>query len=298
MDEKITREELRKRYEEAVERSIAAFPYQRLEVAGAEALTTWERLRLMHAGSSPVVVGGPEDFKRIVEGATAWPGGPAHRTPTQIIETADLLHHPEDLYRQHERDAVDMREQFEQLKRKRPDLTPPPTFQLPEFLKESFGGKFSEANVKEMIESTLVSGEPRIGEWPMEPMGAPQLSVATETLTGAPLEKVLIVTLPTDDSSTIPAYLHWGHWNGCPAPEYHVAALRSWRERFGAELVGLSHDVMNVRVKSRPSTREAALDLAREQYVYCSDIVDQGVQTLSALAAVLMESDWWYFWWD
>jgi hypothetical protein len=252
----------------------------------------------MHPGSSPVVVGGPEDFKRIVEGATAWLGFPAHRTPTQIIETADRLHHPEDLYRQHERDAVDMREQFELLKRKRPDLTPPPTFQLPEYLKEAFGGKFSEANVEEMIESTLLSGEPRIGEWPTEPMGAPQLSVATDTLSGAPLEKVLIVTLPTDDSSTIPAYLHWGHWNGCPAPEYHVAALRSWRERFGAELVGLSHDVMNVRVKSRPSTREAALDLAREQYVYCRDIVDQGVQTLSALAAVLMESDWWYFWWD
>ena len=113
-----------------------------------------------------------------------------------------------------------------------------------------------------------------------------------------PLEKVQIVILPTDDSSTIPAYLHWGHWNGCPAPEYHIAALRSWRERFGAELVGLSHDVMNVRVQSRPPTREAALELAREQYVYCSDIVDQGVQTLSALAAVLMESDWWYFWWD
>jgi len=65
-----------------------------------------------------------------------------------------------------------------------------------------------------------------------------------------------------------------------------------------AELVGLSHDVMNVRVQRRPRTREAALELAREQYVYCSDIVDQGVQTLSALAAVLMESDWWYFWWD
>jgi hypothetical protein len=96
----------------------------------------------------------------------------------------------------------------------------------------------------------------------------------------------------------MPAYLHWGQWNGCPAPEYQIAALRSWRERFGAELVGLSRDVMNVRVQSRPPTREVALELAREQYVYCSDIVDQGVQTLSALAAVLMESDWWYFWWD
>jgi hypothetical protein len=298
MDKKPTPEELRRRYEEAVEQSIAAFPYQRIEVEGTEALATWEGLRLTHPGSSPVVVGGLEDFKRIVEGATAWPGGPAHRTPAQIIEMADRLHHPEDLYRQHERDAAQMRERFEQLKRERPDVVPPLKFEVPDFLKEAFSGKFSEAIGQEMIESTRPWGEPRIGEWPTEPMGAPELSVATDTLTGAPLEKVQIVILPTGDSSTIPAYLHWGRWNGCPAPEYHIAALRSWRDRFGAELIGLSHDVMNVRVQSRPPTREAALELAREQYVYCSDIVEQGVQTLSPLAAVLMESDWWYFWWD
>jgi hypothetical protein len=290
--------ELRKRHEEAVEQSIAAFPYQRIEVEGVEALATWERLRHTPPGSSPVVVGGFDQFKRIVEGATAWPGGPAHRTPAQIIERAERLHHPEDLYRQHERDVADMRERIQQLKRDRLDLTPPPKFQLPDFLKEALGGKFSELGGDQIIESMPPWGEPRIGDWPTDPMGAPELSVATETLTGAPLKKVQIVILPTDDSSTIPAYLHWGNWNGCPSPEYHVAALRSWRERFGAELVGLSHDVMNVRVRSRPPTREAALELAREQYVYCSDIVDQGVQTLSALAAVLMHSDWWYFWWD
>jgi hypothetical protein len=46
-----------------------------------------------------------------------------------------------------------------------------------------------------MIESPPPWGEPRIGEWPTEPMGAPELSVATETLTGAPLEKIQIVIL-------------------------------------------------------------------------------------------------------
>ena len=296
MDKKQTPEELRKRCEEAVEQSIAAFPYQRVEAKGTEALATWEGLRVTQPRSSPVVVGGLEEFKRIVEGATAWPGRPAQRTPAQIIEIADRLHHPEDLYRQHERDVAEMRERIEQLKREKPALAPPPKFELPDFLKEAFGGKFVSGDG--MIESARPWGEPQIGEWPIEPVGAPELSVATETLTGAPLDKAQIVILPTDDPSTIPAYLHWGHWNGCPAPEYHIAALRSWRERFGAELVGLSHDVMNIRVKSRPPTRKAGLELAREQYVYCSDIVEQGTQTLSALAAVLMESDWWYFWWD
>jgi hypothetical protein len=121
-------------------------------------------------------------------------------------------------YSQHERDAAEMRERIEQLKRERSDLTPPPKFQLPEFLKEAFGGKFSEASGDEMIESTPPWGEPCIGEWPTEPMGAPELSVVTETLTGAPLEKVQIVILPTDDSSTIPAYLHWAIGTGAPRP--------------------------------------------------------------------------------
>jgi hypothetical protein len=85
-------------------------------------------------------------------------------------------------------------------------------------------------------------------------MGAPQLTLATESLTGSPLRTAQLVVLPTDDWTTIPAYLNWGNWNGCPAPEYHIAALRPWRDRFGAELIGLSHDVMN-RNRSQSSAR-------------------------------------------
>ena len=74
--------------------------------------------------------------------------------------------------------------------------------------------------------------------------------------------------------------------------------MRSWRDRYGAELIGMSSDTINLRVAVRPKTREEALALARDQYVYCADNIDQGVRTYSALAAALMESDWWYFWWD
>jgi Domain of unknown function (DUF4253) len=77
-----------------------------------------------------------------------------------------------------------------------------------------------------------------------------------------------------------------------------VAALRSWRDRFGAELIGLSLDRMDLRVASRPNTREQGLELAREHYVYCRDIVDQGEGTLSSLAERLFADDWWNFWWD
>jgi hypothetical protein len=77
-----------------------------------------------------------------------------------------------------------------------------------------------------------------------------------------------------------------------------VAALRSWRDRFGAELVGLGFDTMNLRVARRPQTRAEALELAREQDLYSQDLVDQVAGTLSHLAADLMTHEWWFFWWD
>jgi hypothetical protein len=296
--EKPTREEMRKRHEESVRQAIAAFPYERMEVAGDQALATWESLRASRRGSSPVVVGDHDEFTRIVEGTAEWPGRPTRKTTEQILEAAGRLRHPEDLITKHSSDRARARERAMQLMRDRPDLRLPPELRPPPSLEGVLDGNFRALSLEEMLAATVHQGEPALGEWPSGPMGAPQLSVAAETLSGLPLSKVQLVILPTDDWTTIPAYLKWGNWNGCPAPEYHVAALRSWRDRFGAELIGLSHDVMNIRVMRRPETRDAALDLAREQYTYCSDIVEQGVQTLSALAALLMQSDWWYFWWD
>jgi hypothetical protein len=38
--------------------------------------------------------------------------------------------------------------------------------------------------------------------------------------------------------------------------------------------------------------------LAKEQYAYCADIVEQGVGTIEALAATLLNGHIWFFWWD
>jgi len=140
--------------------------------------------------------------------------------------------------------------------------------------------------------------DPPLGEWPAAPDPSAGLSVAHNLLTGKPLPKVYIGLASTDDWTAIPAFLRWGGWNDCPRPEYHVAALRTWRDRYGAELVGISSDTINLRVATKPKTREEALALARDQYIYCADIIDQGVGTYSALAADLIAGDWWYFWWD
>ena len=123
---------------------------------------------------------------------------------------------------------------------------------------------------------------PPIGEWPASPNPPMGLSVVRDILTGKPLPKVHIALAPTDDWTTIPAYLRWGGWNDCPAPEFHVAAMRTWRDRYGAELVGLNADTINLRVATKPATRKEALALARDHYIYCTDVIDQGVQTYSA----------------
>jgi hypothetical protein len=116
---------------------------------------------------------------------------------------------------------------------------------------------------------------------------------------GAPSENVHIALIPTDDWTTIPAHLRWGWWNACPAPEYHVAALRAWRDRFGAELVALGSDTVDVRLSRPPQSREEALDLARDHFIYCSEEAPwDRVETLSQAAAYLLGKKWWNFWWD
>lgn len=109
---------------------------------------------------------------------------------------------------------------------------------------------------------------------------------------------VHIALIPARDAAEVPAYLNYGGWNACPAPEYQVAALRSWRDRYGAELVGLG-SVMNVRILRPPTTRGEALDLAREHFDFCPDTFNEGDFTLSDVAANLKSERWWNFvWWE
>lgn len=109
---------------------------------------------------------------------------------------------------------------------------------------------------------------------------------------------VLILLLPTREGWQTPAYLGWGNWNSCPEASVHTAIFKRWQQQYGAEPMLIAQDVIEARVARPPQTRDAALSLAREHYLYCADIVDQGVGTLDALAAGLKDAGYWYFWWD
>ena len=104
--------------------------------------------------------------------------------------------------------------------------------------------------------------EAPLGDWPIETSYESGLSVAY-TLTGQPKSSMHIALIPTDDPTAIPAFMRFGNWNACPPPAYHVAALRDWRDRYGAELIGLGADTINLRVSRKPATREEVLEIAR-----------------------------------
>jgi Domain of unknown function (DUF4253) len=120
----------------------------------------------------------------------------------------------------------------------------------------------------------------------------------SENFTIPALETVMIALIPTQICWHIPAYLNFGGWNSCPIPEEHICLMKKWYEIYGAEVVGMTHDTIEMRVIKPPLDEKTAMSLAKEQYLYCNDIVDQGTQTLSALVSTLIECSVWYFWWD
>ena len=238
---------------------IEALPFERPAVAGKDALAEWTRRRKT-GGMYPVIVGDEEALIRLAE---QW--GMEDRSPAEILAAAGSLAHPGSIF----------------------DLRKGET--------ESVRMFFAERGEK--IQDDY--GAPT-GDWPdPDEIGANVgPTIAWQPGTSEPLEKAYLLLIPTEKGEEVPAFLRWGGWNDCPPPEYHAAALRRWSDRYGAELVAINGDTMELRVARRPTSREEALELAREQYAYCPDIVEQGVEQIAALAAVLMESDWWYFWWD
>lgn len=135
-------------------------------------------------------------------------------------------------------------------------------------------------------------------EWSGQVSGELSFTLATDILTGKPLKDLVGVEINTEESWHIPAAFKYGGWNDCPEPEVHCAIWKYWQEKYNAKIVGVSYSVIEAHVENPPTTQEEAMQLAMEQYLYCSDIVDQGVQSVDNLANLLLNQKVWYFWWD
>lgn len=133
------------------------------------------------------------------------------------------------------------------------------------------------------------------GAWPDKPyVMEPYLPRVLEN-------DVFIIKVPTPHSYEALAHIGFGGWNDCPTDEEHIAVLRYWHERCGANLFAVGTDMLECTVDRPPTTKEEALKLAGEHSLYAPGTfanLSGKDENFSALAATLLHSRHWVFWWD
>lgn len=248
---------------------VDAFPFPLVTVNGANAFDTWQALR--SKPGTPIILGPREEVESILYAFE--PENADYFDPVEVsLEKAAALQHPESLYEYRQTEHA----------------------QFVESLQESGSDWAEEMAVVDPLEIP----DDYWGPWPkLDPQPEGLISLDAWD-TGQPYETVYITILPTENAWEAPLYLRFGGWNANPMPEIHAAAFRQWADGFGAVPVVMQSDVIEIYVERRPPTRDAARALAREQFLYCADIVDQGVGDMSMLAALLHKGSFWYFWWD
>ncbi|MEO0564233.1 MAG: DUF4253 domain-containing protein [Chloroflexota bacterium] len=118
------------------------------------------------------------------------------------------------------------------------------------------------------------------------------------TMYGTVRSQQYIAFFPTVTSWETPAYIGYGNWNACPSADIHVGIHQYWHTLYDTEIIALINDIVICRVNNPVTDKDAALALAKDQMMYCDDIVNQGFGTLKALASSLIGSTYWSFWWD
>lgn len=107
-----------------------------------------------------------------------------------------------------------------------------------------------------------------------------------------------LMLVPVLRPADIPARLGWtgpvNHDLGCGQVS---AVLRSWEDRFGAYVIGIGFDTLELHVSRIPGADDQVRLLAIEHYTFCPDNIDQGIPLEEYRDLALPESNW-HFWWD
>ena len=97
----------------------------------------------------------------------------------------------------------------------------------------------------------------------------------------------------------VPESIGWeGAVNYAISDAEHSAVLKTWHHRYGAVLMALTFDSIELRVPNPPTDPDEVASVALEQVAYCPDAVFQGAGSVTALAEQQVYSDTWSFWWD
>jgi hypothetical protein len=109
----------------------------------------------------------------------------------------------------------------------------------------------------------------------------------------------LVGLVPADRGADALTVVGWGgpcdHTN--ETQEISVV-VRSWEERFGARVVAVGFDTLELSVATPPTTIEHARQVAIEHHAFGPDNIWQEVGSFEEYAKGLVGSDRWWFWWD
>jgi hypothetical protein len=100
--------------------------------------------------------------------------------------------------------------------------------------------------------------------------------------------------LPTTLSEEVPAYLSLYGAEGPGGHERLIALLRSWRERFGAEMVASWGTMLQLRVAAPPTQLDEAFDLAIEQWIAAPPTLGLAGVTIRDHARALVKRAEWF----
>jgi hypothetical protein len=251
-----------------------------LRVPGAKAVNTWKRLRQLVSltGQWPVLLGGEHSLRLLKEqlqkGSDAFA-----ETTARLLEEAPQLPLDPGAWARKRRAA------------------------MVEWMKKNNGPAAIIANLEATLAPRDAVPEAPEEPWPERVRPNNDFIIPYDPYDPRKLLAELAVALvPTQTSWHVPVLLHFGGFNACPFPAEHAALLRHWEGRYGAEVVSMAHDTIELLVARPPKERVEALGLASLQLSYCSDL-DQVLYGTKgplrpALAARLLGAKVWYFWWD
>ncbi|MFE6848273.1 DUF4253 domain-containing protein [Streptomyces sp. NPDC057686] len=173
-------------------------------------------------------------------------------------------------------------------------------------LKDYWEFAASETEENEDGEDAGETIAPFISTWPGL---APGRTAADPAVTAADVARGLIghslksprlALVPVGRAADIPAAIGWsGPVNYENDVARLCAVLRSWEDRFGAQVVALSYARLDMSVAAPPQTLDEALAVAAEHFAFCPDNVWQGYESIRLYAEeALVGNPHWTFWWD
>jgi hypothetical protein len=74
-----------------------------------------------------------------------------------------------------------------------------------------------------------------------------------------------------------------------------IEQLMEWNKKFGLEIVGAGGDWIEAEFINQPENMQV---FAEEVYEFCPDVVEQGTDTVEALAEEMQETNLLFLWWD